>query len=106
MTTEDDFQAALDADAADWQARSAFADWLEVRGDPRAAGYRALNLLRRTPALFEKVGRHWVWMNGYWAPFYAYRGEEISRALLPDDWYDRIPKSTMGRNAPAQEQNA
>lgn len=29
MTTEDDFQAALDANPDDWQTRLVFADWLE-----------------------------------------------------------------------------
>ena len=42
MTTEDDFQAALDANPADWQTRLVFADWLQERGDPRADGYRVL----------------------------------------------------------------
>ncbi len=39
---EDDFQDALDADPSDYFTRLVFADWLEERGDPRAAGYRAL----------------------------------------------------------------
>ena len=42
MTTEDDFQAALDANPNDWQTRLVFADWLDERGDVRASGYRAL----------------------------------------------------------------
>lgn len=46
MTTEDDFQAALDASPKDWQTRVVFADWLDDRGDPRAEGYRALGLGR------------------------------------------------------------
>lgn len=29
MTTEDDFQAVLDADPSDWQTRLVFADWLQ-----------------------------------------------------------------------------
>ena len=33
MTTEDDFQRALDANPDDWQTRLVFADWLEDRGD-------------------------------------------------------------------------
>jgi uncharacterized protein (TIGR02996 family) len=44
MTTEDDFQLALDANPGDWQTRLVFADWLEERGDPRGPGYRALGL--------------------------------------------------------------
>ena len=42
VTTEDDFQRALDAQPDDWQTRLVFADWLDEHGDPRAAGYRAL----------------------------------------------------------------
>ena len=49
MTTEDDFQAALDANLSDWQTRLVFADWLQERGDPRADGYRALGVNRRWP---------------------------------------------------------
>jgi uncharacterized protein (TIGR02996 family) len=49
MTTEDDFQRALDADTTDWQTRLVFADWLEEQGDPRADGYRALGVLKKWP---------------------------------------------------------
>lgn len=40
MTTEDDFQAALDANPSDWQTRLVFADWLDEREYPcpRCAG--------------------------------------------------------------------
>lgn len=61
MTSEDDFQAALDAHPEDHQTRLVFADWLQERGDPRADGYRALGFLRRWP--FRGVRRtfwtHW-----------------------------------------------
>ena len=49
MTTEDDFQRALDAEPDAWQTRLVFADWLDEHGDPRAEGYRALGVLRRWP---------------------------------------------------------
>jgi uncharacterized protein (TIGR02996 family) len=49
VTSEDDFQAALDANPGDWQTRLAFADWLQERGDPRAEGYRAMGLKRVHP---------------------------------------------------------
>lgn len=42
MVTEDAFQAALDAEPDNQALRLVFADWLEERGDPRAAGYRWL----------------------------------------------------------------
>lgn len=41
MTTEDDFQAALDANPEDWQTRLVFADWLQERGDSRTACTRS-----------------------------------------------------------------
>jgi uncharacterized protein (TIGR02996 family) len=47
VTTEDDFQAALDAQPDDWQTRLVFADWLQERGDPRAEGHRALVAIGR-----------------------------------------------------------
>jgi uncharacterized protein (TIGR02996 family) len=42
VTSEDDFQSALDANPQDWHTRLVFADWLDERGDPRGPGYRAL----------------------------------------------------------------
>lgn len=49
MTTEDDFQNAIDASPDDWNARLVFADWLQEQGDPRAEGYRALGALKWCP---------------------------------------------------------
>jgi uncharacterized protein (TIGR02996 family) len=49
LTTEDDFQNALDANPEDHQTRLVFADWLQERVDPRAEGYRALGRLRVQP---------------------------------------------------------
>lgn len=80
MTTEDDFQAALDANPTDWQTRLVFADWLEERGDPRAEGYRVIGLLKRYPrkevgAVWSKLGEtHWC----------VFEGHEH----LEDDWFD------------------
>jgi uncharacterized protein (TIGR02996 family) len=94
MTTEDDFQAALDADPTDWQTRLVLADWLDERGDPRAEGYRALGLLRKRPRMeWYEHGvkrakmRHWVWR------------KFLTSATIPDlnydclngDWRDLIP---------------
>jgi uncharacterized protein (TIGR02996 family) len=47
--TEDDWHAALDAHPDHHELRLRFADWLELQGDPRAEGYRALGLLRLYP---------------------------------------------------------
>jgi uncharacterized protein (TIGR02996 family) len=47
VTTEDDFQSALDKNPGDWQTRLVFADWLQEHEDPRAEGYRILGRLRK-----------------------------------------------------------
>ncbi len=62
MTTEDDFQAALDAHPEDWQTRLVFADWLQERGDVRAEGYRALGVLRRSPIKWGKNKWCYSWL--------------------------------------------
>jgi uncharacterized protein (TIGR02996 family) len=49
MTTEDDFQAALDADPDDWQTRLVFADWLDEHGDARAEYFRLAGQRRWRP---------------------------------------------------------
>ncbi len=62
MTTEDDFQNALDACPEDWQTRLVFADWLQERGDVRAEGYRALGTKRH--AALKINGSMWSWWKG------------------------------------------
>jgi uncharacterized protein (TIGR02996 family) len=95
VTTEDDFQKALDAQPGDWQTRLVFADWLQERGDPRAEGYRALGQLRTWPYCWydpsdpASVGR-WLFHNG--------QGNEGGRPIprchvLPQDWLN----ATAGR---------
>jgi uncharacterized protein (TIGR02996 family) len=65
MTTEDDFQRALDAEPDSHITRLAFADWLEERGDPRAAGYRAMGVNRkRARSCSSTVGCYHFWQNG------------------------------------------
>lgn len=103
MTTEDDFQAQLDADPEDWQTRLVFADWLEERGDLRAEGYRALGHLRVRPAGSGAARQLW-YLPGYasrravdrWgqtasAPDDVHRFEDAKRAQLPDDWLAAMP---------------
>jgi uncharacterized protein (TIGR02996 family) len=84
MTTEDDFQRALDADPDDWQTRLVFADRLQERNDPRAAGYRALGELRKWP-----VGPSTLWHDWYW-----YRlGSSVTAVAdhaLPNEWFDEM----------------
>jgi uncharacterized protein (TIGR02996 family) len=84
MTTEDDFQAALDANPDDHNTRLVFADWLQDRDDPRAEAYRALGLLQRRPGCWRAYDSRtyalWCWRAGSGTTSEA---EE----LLPDDWY-------------------
>lgn len=64
MTTEDDFQSALDAQPDDWQTRLVFADWLQERGDPRAEGYRAMGRVRVWTVNVNTSGeglKLWTW---------------------------------------------
>jgi uncharacterized protein (TIGR02996 family) len=84
VTTEDDFQNALDAQPKDWQTRLALADWLHERADPRAEGYRALGLLRRSPVIetLERVSP-WFQSEGVTSPFSA-------TSVLPRDWFNAI----------------
>lgn len=88
MTTEDDFHKALDAQPDDWHARLVLADFLEDRGDPRAAGYRALgarqmlashanNYNRDTPPQGSRELWWWTTLTG-------------RRNTVPADWYALI----------------
>lgn len=84
MTTEEDFQKALDKDPTDWQTRLVFSDWLEERGDVRASGYRALGLLRKVPA---------ATMNGcfwFWKTYFGYPSHILTGPWW-DAFYRRIP---------------
>lgn len=81
MTTEDDFQRALDANPEDWQTRLVFADWLQERDDPRAEGYRAMGRNRLAPMLYH-YGKFWHWME-------TITGRS-SGALLKSWWYSEL----------------
>jgi uncharacterized protein (TIGR02996 family) len=96
MTTEDDFQNALDANPGDFQSRLVFADWLEERGDPRAEGYRALggSRLNPFPSVFDQPHRCWGFTNpensfirerGWWA------------CVLPRDWWEVMNPGEVSR---------
>lgn len=83
MTTEDDFQRQLDAAPDDHQTRLVFADWLDERNDPRAAGYRALGALRKHTR--DEGSQHcWTKLGETdWCSFNGHEG-------LDDDWFDLI----------------
>jgi uncharacterized protein (TIGR02996 family) len=103
VTTEEDFQAALDADPADWQTRLVFADWLQERGDTRADGYRALGRLRLRPVRGGNVESEAG--VAFTHPGFMTREEvdrlsrsEKARAILlasclPDDWVSCVPQT-------------
>jgi uncharacterized protein (TIGR02996 family) len=98
MTTEDDFQSALDATPEDWQTRLVFADWLEERGDLRAEGYRALGRLAKRSMLCKMNSP----MTGVPAAgaFFIFGNATLNDAsmlarwadcILPLDWYNLLP---------------
>jgi uncharacterized protein (TIGR02996 family) len=112
MTTEDDFQAALDANPDDWQARLVFADWLQERGDPRAEGYRALGALRRAPypeRVRDPGPDRWGYHGGAGRVLWdAARGVRLpdpvpapAWAALPAHWLKALQRLQRGRNADA-----
>lgn len=92
MTTEDDFQAALDAHPEDWQTRLVFADWLEERGDVRAGGYRAMGASRVHP--FTPQTTHYWISTGHW--WYWANGAEVHQ--LQEDWWTRWRDSINHHN--------
>lgn len=79
VTTEDDFQAALNAHPDDHHTRLVFADWLDERNDPRAAGYRALGRLQLWP--FRMDVRSWWSARGGSVPIHNH---------LPRDWFEAV----------------
>ena len=93
MTTEDDFHAALDADPNDWQTRLGFADFLDERDDPRAAGYRALGANRVSPVRGEGGNGWWVGDGSNYTLDKANRrrgGWHYRGSLVDGDWFALI----------------
>jgi uncharacterized protein (TIGR02996 family) len=95
MTTEDDFQNAIDANRDDWQTRLVFADWLEERGDPRAEGYRHF-LTRADIRVFEDpdCDAAWTWFNGR----YFRRGSfaaRVDHSFIPPDLFALLEGGTQ-----------
>ena len=82
MTTEDDFQNALDLRPEDWHTRLVFADWL----DPRASGYRAIAFLRRYPLHGPDEERDTTWWHT------DPRADVTSwHNIIPEDWVALLP---------------
>jgi uncharacterized protein (TIGR02996 family) len=97
MTTEDDFQKALDAQPDDWQTRLVFADWLDERGDPRGPGYRALTLNRYVLCDRYSSGRL-VYVPHQASRIFRDNGSSNNgrEYTFPDDWFDQLPRDTHG----------
>jgi uncharacterized protein (TIGR02996 family) len=93
VTTEDDFQRALDADPADWQTRLVFADWLQDCNDPRAEGYRVLGATHFCPyRVSDSTGSAWT---AGADDNSAHRNHpEHGRAMVTRDWYDLVRPPT------------
>jgi uncharacterized protein (TIGR02996 family) len=94
VTTEDDFQSALDAAPDDWDTRLALADLLHERGDPRAEGYRALGLLRMCPFV-DASSYWWTTIEVRYCPPSGVRGNGCS---LPADWFELVELSPNSDN--------
>ena len=100
MTTEDDFRAALAARPDDHQTRLVFADWLDERGDRRAAGYRAMGTLRVRPNIirvsspnYPPLRKHpdacqWGAADNTESMYLT--DPEYSFALIPRAWFDLV----------------
>jgi uncharacterized protein (TIGR02996 family) len=88
VTTEDDFQRALDADPQDWHTRLVFADWLDDRDDPRAAGYRAIAALQRYPLQGHHSG---LQRQGWWWHCSPEGTRTPSHNDIPADWFTLLP---------------
>jgi uncharacterized protein (TIGR02996 family) len=87
VTTEDDFHRILDDSPADWHTRLVFADWLDERGDPRGAGYRAIARRRRRPL----QGRHLDTDTWWWHSSSEDRVEDFHNHI-PTDWFAHLPR--------------
>lgn len=70
MTDQQAFIEAINADPADMHTREVYADWLEERGDPSAAGWRILNETGRVPELSMRDSKYWTFWSrrASWGP--------------------------------------
>jgi uncharacterized protein (TIGR02996 family) len=86
VTTEEAFQAHLDAHPDDHFAREVFADWLDEQGDPRGPGMRALGVLKKC-AYPADLAVSWYCPCPYFQTLIAYCETYY---YLPPDWFDEI----------------
>jgi uncharacterized protein (TIGR02996 family) len=83
LTTEDDFQHVIDANPEDWPTRQVFADWLDDRADPRAAGYRAIAVRQRRPLQGHNKDREAWW----WCCPSTGNAVDNFHNIIPPDWF-------------------
>jgi uncharacterized protein (TIGR02996 family) len=84
VTTENDFHNTIDNAPEDWHTRLVFADWLEDRDDPRAAGYRAIAIQQRRPLQGKHKGTNaWWWHR-------SFAGNDYYN-IVPPDWFNLLP---------------
>jgi uncharacterized protein (TIGR02996 family) len=93
MTTEDDFQHALDANPGDWQMRLVFADWLEEHGDPRAPGYRALGQRHRQALPCQSTNGPLRYIVGTETITPKVHRVKWGACLLAQDWFALVERS-------------
>jgi uncharacterized protein (TIGR02996 family) len=99
MTTEDDFQRALDAHPDDWQTRLVFADWLQDGGDPRADGYRALVACGWSPWTAIKGWYSWWDFNRCGRTAHETPPmHQFGHGELPTDWFDALGPRRYGKH--------
>lgn len=102
MTTEDDFNAALDACPEDWQTRLVFADWLQERGDPRAEGYRAIASNRFVfcdQAARGKGAFSWIPLEPS-TIFESGYDDTGDPSDIPSDWFDELVGGELRERGP------
>jgi uncharacterized protein (TIGR02996 family) len=95
LTTEDDFQRALDENPNDWDTRLVFADFLQDRDDPRAEGYRALGTIRTYPSSYQCGWNHAT--RGYTRTKWRWEGIYTGRpypGCLKMIWYNLLDQPT------------
>lgn len=96
MTTEEDFQLALDANPDDFHSRLVFADFLQDRDDPRTEGYRAMGLLRIRPSVLSS-GRSVITSESIRGELAKLTMDKHGCAIFPNVWFDAVCVSSPTR---------
>lgn len=85
--------AAINEDPADFETRRVYADWLEERGDPSAAGWRILNETGRVPEL--RMPKYWTFWSrrASWGPHWLPSVIEAAGFIHPTEAVFTHPKA-------------